>query len=187
MMRTTVALLLSLVVLQHAGAEEKRPPAEAGKVDEVTVEVQSWDGLQKFVRSRKDQVVVVDVWSSWCTPCVRELPHLVELVAERPRSVVGVTFCLDYNGASGTTAESAKPGALKVLRKVNAKRLVNFVSSDADETVYGKLDLGAVPAVLVYRNGKLLEQFDNDSGDYGDEGFTYEGQVGPFVEKVLGR
>ncbi len=32
----------------------------------------------------------------------------------------------------------------------------------------------------------MVKRFDNDSGEYGDEGFTYKDHIVPLVEKLIG-
>src|SRR5687768_1173751 len=57
------------------------PPADStasGKKStpaEVKVEVASFAQVQSEVAKHKGKVVVVDYWSSWCPPCVKELPE----------------------------------------------------------------------------------------------------------------
>ncbi|MCH5374060.1 MAG: hypothetical protein JJ992_08790, partial [Planctomycetes bacterium] len=51
--------------------------AAAPVTGEVTVQVKSWEEVQQMVVDRKGQVVVIDLWSTWCVPCMREFPHLV--------------------------------------------------------------------------------------------------------------
>ena len=47
------------------------------------------------------------------------------------------------------------------------------------------LDLASIPCVLVYdRDGKLHTRFD-DTGDFGDDGFTYEKNVLPLVKQLI--
>lgn len=38
------------------------------------------------------QVWVLNVWASWCGPCVQEHPFLIELAAQRPVPVVGLNY-----------------------------------------------------------------------------------------------
>jgi len=58
--------------------------------------------------------------------------------------------------------------------------------SDADVDVYELIKLASIPAVYVYdTQGKMAKRFDNDAGDYGDEGFTYEDHIIPLIEKLM--
>lgn len=38
------------------------------------------------------QVWVMNVWASWCGPCVQEHPFLIELAEQRPVPVVGLNY-----------------------------------------------------------------------------------------------
>src|SRR5579885_2331113 len=57
-----------------AGESEKRPAAS-----DVAVEIKDFDGIQSLIASKRGKVVVMDCWSTWCDPCVKEFPGLVAL------------------------------------------------------------------------------------------------------------
>ncbi|MFJ2648789.1 TlpA family protein disulfide reductase [Streptomyces sp. NPDC087420] len=40
------------------------------------------DGRQLDIAGSKGQVVVINVWGSWCPPCIAEAPHFVEVAKE---------------------------------------------------------------------------------------------------------
>jgi hypothetical protein len=116
---------------------------------------------------------------------VRELPQLVQLHQARSPEVVCLTFNMDYAGEADAPPESLRESVQKPLKEAAAD-LQNVISSDPDLKIYEALDLGAVPAVLVYgRDGKLAKRFDNDTGEYGSSGFDYEHHVVPYVEALL--
>lgn len=182
-MRYVTLLLTSLALVPSVDAVE---PAETTKPQGVSVEVRSWAEVTKMASKTKGKVVVVDVWSSWCTPCLRELPHLVALQKKYPKQLTTISFNLDFDGAKGSSPDDLEAEVLAVLKKLDATATRNVISKDADETVYDTLDLGAVPAVLVFDGrGKLAKRFDNDSGEYGGDGFTYAKHVNPYVEKLI--
>ena len=45
------------------------------------------DGSDFVLRSQRGKVVVINLWATWCTPCVHELPHFDRLQREYPDSV----------------------------------------------------------------------------------------------------
>ncbi|MFV1969302.1 MAG: hypothetical protein ACC628_28105 [Pirellulaceae bacterium] len=109
----------------------------------------------------------------------------MQLHQKHSAEVACFTFNMDYAGAAEEPPEAVRDSVLKTLTEIKAN-FQNVISSDPDETVYDALDLGSVPAVLIYdRNGKLQKRFDNDKGEYGETGFNYEHHVIPYVEQLL--
>jgi thiol-disulfide isomerase/thioredoxin len=168
-------------------------PADASNVADtalaedspVTLEVKSWDETMEFVQTRAGQVVVIDLWSTWCGPCKREFPGLVKLQQRYPDRVTCISFSLDYEGLPDQPPETFREGVLAFLNEQQAT-LVNILGSDSSDEIYERLQLGAIPAVLVYdQAGELVKRFDNDDSLYGDEGFTYAAHVSPLVDSLL--
>src|SRR5690625_2775713 len=56
---------------QQAGAE-LRPAYQLPNLDDQLQAVSQWDG----------KVLVLNFWATWCPPCVREVPMLVEMQDE---------------------------------------------------------------------------------------------------------
>ena len=152
----------------------------------VVVKIATWDEIETTVASHQGKVVVVDLWSTSCVPCLRELPKLAELQQQFPKTVACISVNLDYIGAVGKTPESYLDKVIKSLEDSSSAVQQNFLSSTSDADVYEKIKLAAVPAVLVYdRMGKLLKRFDNDMNDYGEDGFTYADHINPLVKQTL--
>lgn len=166
--------------------DSQAPPATpAARLSPLTLAVKSWDEAQQSVAAQKGKVVVLDVWSTWCVPCVREFPNLVKLQRDHPVDVVCLGFNLDFSGAAGETPESLRAAVGEFLTEQGAS-FQNMISSDAADDVFQRLKLGSIPAVLVYGpDGQLTKRFDNDDGLYGDEGFSYEKHIVPWVEQLL--
>ena len=98
-----IIILVSVVVLEGCST------AQAVKPEDVIVgntipdfSVTSLEGKTINKDSLKGEVVVLNFWASWCTPCMSEIPELKELAAHSKAKVVGIA--LDENGA-----ESVKP------------------------------------------------------------------------------
>ena len=166
-------------------ASDAPPPTPTTETTPLRLSVKSWDETQQWVAGQQGKIVVLDLWSTWCVPCVREFPKLVKLQRDHPVDVVCVGFNLDYSGAAGETPESFRTAVGEFLTKQGAG-FENVISSDAADDVFQRLKLGSIPAVLVYGpDGQLTKRFDNDDALYGDEGFTYEKHIVPWVEQLL--
>jgi hypothetical protein len=109
----------------------------------------------------------------------------VQLHRDFAGQVACISLNIDYNGDPDEPPESFRDQVLEFVTEHGAT-FQNVICSDPDEKLYEMLDLGAIPAVLVYdRAGTLRKRFDNDEGEYGTDGFTYEQHVVPFVEQLL--
>jgi len=152
---------------------------------DIPLSIKSWDEVQQWVASQRGKVVVVDVWSTFCHPCIREFPHFVELHKTHGDRVACASLSIDFYGGEDNTPEDVEPRVRKFLTRQGAT-MPNFISRDTDETVLGHIGAAAIPISLVYdREGQLRTAFSNDSDAYGPEGFSYEKDIIPLVEELL--
>lgn len=189
MTKTWFGLLVALILVAGCSNDADTTAPNADNVSEapplpelqgnVEAQIASWDEIADAIASHKGKVVVVDLWSTWCEPCLEEFPNLVNLKRKHQDKLVTLSVNMNYAGLEDETPESLKPEVLKILEEQGAK-FPNYISSTPDEEVYQKLDIVGLPAVHVYdASGKLVKKFGNDGE------FTYEKDVTPFVEKLL--
>jgi len=198
--------LLAVACLAAVGCDRSAPPAKPrGAVDpqaavpnapstktqpasgdpEVAVDVRSWEEVRHMIARHRGKVVVVDVWSTWCVPCMREFPGLVRLHRQHGDDVACISVNIDYIGLEDAPPESFRDKVLEFLRKQQAT-FENVISSDPDEVVLKAVQVSSIPAVLVYdREGVLRKTFTNDDDTYGTGGFTYEEHIIPLVESLV--
>jgi thiol-disulfide isomerase/thioredoxin len=180
--RCSLALLM-LVLLTGCPSEDPSAGSPA-IVEEPPLVVASWDEVQKMVAAHQGKVVVLDLWSTWCLPCMREFPHLVEIHEQFPQDVACISVNLNYIGLEEESAESMREQVMPFLKSRSAF-FENVISSDPDNVVMEKISLASIPAVMVFgRDGQLIKRFDNDQGLYG-EGFTYQDHVLPLVKQAI--
>jgi thiol-disulfide isomerase/thioredoxin len=113
--------------------------------------VVKFDALQKILDTKSDQIQVINFWATWCAPCVKELPLLEKLNAQKDLNAKITLINLDYADK---------------LDKVNEFMIRKNIQSDVlllDEIDYNswidKVDRswsGAIPATLIInpRTGK---------------------------------
>lgn len=163
----------------------KNEPALPELTGEVKLEEASWEDVQKKIESYKGQkIVVLDFWSNWCDPCLREFPGLVKLQRQYLDDVVCISLNLNYSGLEPAPTDEQRTEALDFLKSKDA-RIVNYLSTVADEKVYELARIGSVPTVLVFgKDGEVAKKFE-DSKEYGAKGFSYEKHIEPFVKTLV--
>jgi len=96
----------------------------------------------------RGRIVVVDLWATWCVPCVARFPKMIAMSKRwRPKGVTFVSLSLD---------DRAEPGSydhvLKFLKEHDA-RIPNFMMNEVLPDAFDKLNLNSVPAVIIYDAG----------------------------------
>jgi thiol-disulfide isomerase/thioredoxin len=165
--------------------DSKQSPSSTDPAASVPLAVKTWKETEELIAGHQGKVVVVDIWSTWCGPCIQEFPGLVKLHQKHRGDVVCISLNLNYSGAKGESPDESREEVLKFLNKQNAD-FQNILCADPDSDIYKKLGLAAVPAVLVYdKTGQMRKRFDNETEEYGKEGFKYDPHIIVFVEMLL--
>jgi thiol-disulfide isomerase/thioredoxin len=202
----TAALLLSLLFtftgcLSSTPAEAPSAPAapeaapaepstapvgqtESSEPPSVQLQTMDWESTLALIPKSAGKVVVVDLWATYCPPCIAEFPNLVQLQKRYPDRVSCIAVSADYEGLEGRSVESYRDRVMNFLRKQNSICTNILLSTDTETLFREKIQQQSLPAVFVYdQQGQLAGQFP-DPRDPGE--FTYRDQILPLVEKLLG-
>ena len=107
-------VLVLLLILCACGKKEAAPEPEATPMTGLSFSTKDIDGRKVNSSSlfQSAEVTMVNLWTSWCSPCIRELPELDALYTEyRDRGVGVVGILLD--GTEESAIESAKTLMIK--------------------------------------------------------------------------
>jgi thiol-disulfide isomerase/thioredoxin len=71
-------------------------PRAAAAADTASIPHVSAPGLRKLLDAQRGKVVVLNLWATWCAPCLREIPDLLRLEQELgPRGVALIGISMD--------------------------------------------------------------------------------------------
>lgn len=155
-------------------------------VPTVKLDIKDWDETLALVAQHKGKVVVLDLWSTSCEPCMVEFPHLVELHKQHGDKLVCMSASCDYAGIKSKPPESYRDRVLEFLTKQEAT-FTNVLLNVESDVLFEKIELASIPAVYVFgTDGKIVKRFDNDNAKAGED-FTYVKDIVPFVEGLLAK
>jgi thiol-disulfide isomerase/thioredoxin len=141
----------------------------------VQIQLIKYKQLGEAVKAHKGKIVVVDAWGTFCIPCMKEFPHLVELHQKYGKDKV---VCISVSVDDPTPEKKAR--ALDFLTKRGAT-FQNFLLDEEVEVWQKAWNVKGVPVVFVFdRNGDQAVMFNSDD----DKEFTYK-DVTAKVEELL--
>jgi thiol-disulfide isomerase/thioredoxin len=145
------AFLLSCILLPSINR------ADDGDAKVTVKEVRAQE-LATFLKSQKGKVVLIDCWATWCAPCVKKFPHLVELHKKfGEKGLVCVSLSMDKY----SDEESYKKEKVQKFLTDKGATFPNFIASEPkkDEEELLKLigDSSALPYMVMFdRAGKKV-------------------------------
>ncbi|MCX7990549.1 MAG: redoxin family protein [Proteobacteria bacterium] len=170
MKRFFFLVLVSLFIFSCAKKEEEK---KAETTPQKTVESKSTKelksisakDLQEILKSNQGKVVLVNFFATWCPPCRKEVPELVELYKTyQSKNVEFIGIAIDENGASAVTP---------FAEKVNINYSLYLTTQDLNN-IY-KID--AVPTTLLYdKKGRLIQTI---------TGYVEGGELARMIDMML--
>jgi thiol-disulfide isomerase/thioredoxin len=143
------------------------------EVQDIDLEVDDFNGLQKYLNTTSDKTYVVNFWATWCSPCIKELPFFEELNKNySSKNVEVILVSLDFPNKYET---SLKP----FIKEKNLQSKVVALNDTDSNTWIPKVSedwSGAIPATLIFNKEKRL---------FYEQSFTYtelENEIKQFLK-----
>jgi cytochrome c biogenesis protein CcmG/thiol:disulfide interchange protein DsbE len=131
-----------------AVAVEKAPPETAGN-PAPSFTLQDLNGKQVSLSDFRGKVVVLDFWATWCPPCVKEIPHFIELYEQyKDKGFAMVGISVDREGVS-------------VVKSFAGKHRINYPILMTDGQVdkaYGGIT-GIPTTFVIDRAGNIRQKY----------------------------
>ena len=133
--------------------EDAKKSVAKWNAEEVTLKPIDEAGVAELVRNRGDKWMLVNLWATWCAPCILELPEFVTMNRMyRGRNFQLVTLNLDD--------VQEKDAVLKVLRERHVSStnyIVDIDDRDRFAEVFDKEWPGPLPhTILIAPGGKVV-------------------------------
>lgn len=136
----------------------KYPPLPEGIA---TAEVEDLDGGTFKISDKKGKVLVLNLWATWCVPCIAEMPHLIEMQNEHKDQNFEV---IGLNVGDGDGVPEPKEKIEAFVKKHN----LNYELARADRKLFSEfVTLTRMPVVpqtvIVNREGRMTGIFTGGS------------------------
>jgi len=153
---------MAFCVVQQVSAQANDKPSLMVGNSAPDLQVEQWVKGGGAVPLQEGKVYIIDLWATWCVPCIVGMPHLSELQAKyknKGLEIIGITSEDKY----GNTLENVKKFVLQkdTLMAYN----VAWVPKSGNDSVHGiwlhpwmkESGLGNLPTTfLIDRNGKIV-------------------------------
>lgn len=148
-------------------------PAIANNEYEITFKPLKHSEWIEQLNTYQPNIVVVDMWATWCSTCLEEFPKIIDLHKRyKDQNIQFVSMNLDDHND-----QPSLKNAEKFLRNMDAK-FDNFWMDENLMTTFERLDLIGIPAVIIY-DGNGEERY-RLTGDDPNNQYT-----GKDVEKAI--
>lgn len=120
--------------------------------------------LNEIINNRKGKTLLLNVWATWCKPCVEEFPDLIKIAREYENK--NLEF-LSLNVDFGKNADSLAADFL--AKQNNPGFMVYIVPEKSTEQVIELLNKkwdGSIPATFIYDADAEQKSFLLGSQDY---------------------
>jgi len=164
---TLAFLLLSLITLtpctrnEPGGAGEtpvsSRPPNTAYQMPPLkgkSVTQMGWElagGEHNVLQDYKGKVLILDFYATWCVPCRKSIPHLIELQRRYQKDGLEVVG-LNVGGPDDQekVSDFARSFGIQYTLAIPDDDLISFLLSDSD----------GIPQTFIFdRSGQLIKRF----------------------------
>jgi thiol-disulfide isomerase/thioredoxin len=176
-----IAILLAVFIgtscrgTNDKGAQAERVQAASAVKVGLSVEPIDQAGLKRLIGERNGKILLLNIWATWCAPCIAEFPDLKKI------SQIYDTAAVEVVAISADYSDEVDTKIIPFLKKTNVSFRVYVAQFEHQEDFINAVNRswsGALPVSLIY-----------DS--HGKERFFHVGQqsfddVRREVEKVKG-
>ena len=127
------------------------------------IDVIKWNDLEAIINKQDDKTYIINFWSTWCPPCIKEIPEFERINTEFKDQGVEVIFVsLDAK----TTLEST---LIPFVEKKKIKSRMVLLDEPDFNSWIPKVDKdwsGAIPTTLIINSSKKIKKLHEGTYTY---------------------
>jgi thiol-disulfide isomerase/thioredoxin len=149
---TIVSFFSTARTVEHSDVSAAGTPVIEISGSLPTVQLLTASGLRDIIRHRNGKVLVLNIWATWCLPCMEEFPSLMRITDTYDTNKVEVVgISIDY-------ADEIPSKVIPFLKKNKIPFRMYLAQFSSQEQFINSLKRswnGAIPATFIYdRNGR---------------------------------
>jgi len=158
-------VLLVFIFISGCRENESKSNSSDDEKNRRKIELINAEDLEEIINNRNGKTLLINVWATWCKPCIEEFPHLVKIAGDyKNRNFEFLSLNVDF----GKKADSLVADFME--KQNNPDFPVYIVTEKSTEKVIELLNKnwdGAIPATFIYDNEARQKSFILGSRDYG--------------------
>ena len=132
--------LLILIIFMVSGLN-------AQTYDAIDFTVNDMNGTKIKLSDFNDKVVILDFWATWCGPCRREIPNLIDIKNTFKNKNFEIISIALERGSSEKTVKFVKENKMNWVHITNKEQTMELAR---------KYQIRYVPTMYVIKNGKIV-------------------------------
>jgi thiol-disulfide isomerase/thioredoxin len=143
MKKVTLVLVLMTIIMPFLIGQETGADANTA----INFVAQDIAGNNVDLAAYKNKLVLLDFWATWCGPCRREIPNLLnikETYKNAPFEIISIAL---ERGSTDVVTQFVKE------QKMNWVHIVDLASC---QQIAGKYQIRYIPSMFLIKNGKIV-------------------------------
>lgn len=151
------------VVRDYEGRKATQPGQPAPQFSSADVQTGKMVELSQF----RGKYVLVDFWATWCVPCRKSNPHVIELYNKYHKKGLEVIFIADDDNNVPKLKEAIKKDGLQKMHHIlRGLKTISRGNFDRTNDISDKYGVHSIPTkFLIDKDGNIVGKMENEELD----------------------